>query len=113
MSFGREARLPVDVMFAASEIRQSWNKYMDDLRRDMEAYYGVRERTKVSGEAFKRDDQAWIHQPCTCKTISRKLHQPWSGPYKVLVVKRISDSGVTQAVVFMYFFSESRVIFFV
>jgi hypothetical protein len=104
MSFGREARLPVDVMFGGSEVRKTRDQYVDDVRRNMEnAYHEVRERTKavqrrqedyynkrVSGEPFKKDDKVWLHQPCTGKTISKKLHQPWSGPY--VIIKRIADS---------------------
>ena len=104
MSFGREVRLPVDVMFGGSEIQRTRDEYVDDVRRNMEnAYHEVRERTKavqkrqedyynkrVSGEPFKKDDRVWVHQPCTGKTISRKFHQPWSGPYRV--IKRISDT---------------------
>ena len=79
MSFGREVRLPVDVMFGGSEIRKTQDEYVDDVRRNMEnAYHEVRERTKavqkrqedyynkrVSGEPFKKDDRVWVHQPCT------------------------------------------------
>ena len=62
MSFGREVRLPVEVMFGGSEIRKTRDEYVDDV------LMGVR----------------WIHQPCTGKTISRKFYQPWSGRYRVI-----------------------------
>ena len=52
---------------------------------------------KVHGEPYKVDDLVWLLNPVTPKGKSRKLHCPWSGPFRVVkklssVVYRIQDT---------------------
>jgi len=91
--FGREARLPIDVMFGlpTGQIPTSPNQYALTLRHNLEnIYHKVRTRMglkqsrqkelydqKTKGAPFKTDDLVW------------KFHCPWQGPYRV--VKVISE----------------------
>ena len=73
-----------------------WTMFVETWRTPTTKYESERKQFKndrktiTTGEPFKKDDRVWVHQPCTGKTISRKLHQPWTGPYRV--IKRISDT---------------------
>ena len=57
------------------------------VERAKETYNG-----KVHGDSFEAGDLVWLNNPCssTKRSIPRKLHCPWSGPFKV--VKRISSA---------------------
>ena len=45
---------------------------------------------KIHGKPYDPGDLVWLHNPAVPKGKSRKLHSPWSGPYKV--VKRLSTA---------------------
>jgi transposase InsO family protein len=48
MTFGREVRLPLDIMFGGTESKESVNMYAEAVRNSLEkAYKDVRERMKV------------------------------------------------------------------
>ena len=47
-------------------------------------------RKKVHGDQFDQGDLVWLHNPVVPRGQSRKLHCPWTGPFKV--VKRLSDA---------------------
>ena len=100
--YGREARLPVDIMLG--ELQSTSFSSPSDFVRDLqstllEAYDVVRQNTQ-SQQARQKDlydvkifgapyDLVWLHNPAIKPGCSRKLSHPWSGPYKVL--ERISD----------------------
>ncbi len=48
------------------------------------------DRRKVHGELLEEGQLVMVHNPVVPWGQSRKLHCPWSGPYKV--VKRLSDA---------------------
>ena len=100
--FGREAGLPVDVMFGLppSVPLQQVNQYCKDLRARLDtAYRMVRERLgfrqchqkavcdkrKVGG-AYGVGEWVWLHCPAVPRGKSSKLHSYWKGPYKIIKV---------------------------
>ena len=105
LMFGRELRLPVDLMFERppeEEIKVTATEYATALRDRLAlAHQRVRERIKVSSEAMKlrydarasgdtvaAGDKVWLYNPQRKKGLSPKLMSPWEGPYTV--VKRLS-----------------------
>ena len=105
LMFGREAHLPIDVMFGMppGEESVSPSHYAFLLRQRMEAaYHCVRSQLfmqqrrlknlydrKVAGAPYCVGDLVWLHSPAVARGSSRKLHRPWQGPYKI--VKVITD----------------------
>ena len=102
--FGREIRLPIDVMFGKTpDPVQEHTEYARELRAHLEnAYRLVREHTKAaqkrqkdrydhqaSGGRYKVGDRVWLHSPAVPRGRSPKLHRPWTGPF--VVVKVLSD----------------------
>ena len=45
---------------------------------------------KVHGEPYKAGDLVWLYHPAVPQGHSRKLHHPWTGPFKVL--GKLSDA---------------------
>ena len=89
--FGRQARLPVDLME-----EMTTKEYVRNLRQTLEKAYSnhtgaALERQKelhdrrVHGDEYQVGDLVWLHNP---KGAKRKLHCPWTGPFKV--VKKLS-----------------------
>ena len=104
LMFGREARLPADLMFGTpSPADESPDVYARNLKKSLEsAYERVRRTTasahqqqkqlydkKVHGKPFEVGDLVWLHSPAVAKGKSRKLHHPWQGPFRV--IKKLSD----------------------
>ena len=97
LMFGRKARLPIDIVYA---IAQTDNLPMDTFVNDMSvvlenAYQHVRitmglkqdhqkklYNRKRHGEFYQAGDLVWLHSSVIPRGASRKLHQPWTGPYK-------------------------------
>ena len=77
MSFGREVRLPVDVMFGESEIRKTGDEYVDDVRRNKEnAHHEVRERTKtVTGRLLHYYWKDYLNEILPTMVWSIQSHQ--------------------------------------
>ena len=105
MMYGREARLPIDIMFGPAEPQESCSpeKYMGELKQSLERVYAlVREKTgvtqhrqkelynrKVHGHPFKEGDLVWLFVPQVPRGRSKELHRFWQGPFQVK--KKISD----------------------
>ena len=74
---------------ANSRVRE----YMDTtLDRQIELY-----DRRVHGEEFNVGDLVWLNNPVINKNRGRKLHCPWSGPYRIIkklstAVYRIQDT---------------------
>ncbi len=45
---------------------------------------------KAHGKPFEQGDLVWLHSTVVPKGVGRKLHHPWTGPFRV--VKKLSDS---------------------
>ena len=41
-------------------------------------------RKHATSESYSVGDAVWVYHPAT--TGSRKLHQPWRGPYKIIEI---------------------------
>ena len=103
--FGREVRLPIDVMFGLPPHYPPMesNKYAVDLRlrldrayRQVREYMGLQQRRQkvhydklCNGKPFKIGDMVWLHCPGVPRGKSPKLHCYWQGPY--IIHKVLSD----------------------
>ena len=45
---------------------------------------------KIYGKSYTIGDLVWLHSPVSKQDSCRKLHHPWTGPFKVL--QRLSDT---------------------
>jgi transposase InsO family protein len=105
LMFGRQARLPMDVVYGSpAHEPRSASQYAAQLKETLEqSYQTIREHSqseakrqkevyskKVHGNQFNQGDLVWLHSPVVPRGQSRKLHCPWTGPFKV--VKRLSDA---------------------
>ena len=104
LMFWRQARLPLDVLYGTCEpAMHSPSVHATTLHKQMaEAFALVRSRLatqhlrqkefynqKVHGQPYASGDLVWLHSPVISRGQSRKLHHPWTGPFKV--IKRLSE----------------------
>ena len=106
LMYGREARLPADLDFGVTSPSQgsvSPITYSRQMQLTLNyAYQKVREtlgnvqrRQKLlydrtlHGKPFNDGDLVWLHSTVVPPHSHRKLHHPWSGPYKI--VAKLSD----------------------
>ena len=103
MLFGREMRLPLDVMYRPPEATYTRYDYPSEVRKTLtDAYERARERLhlahkrqkdyydrRMSGIRFSPGNLVWLWSPVVEKGVAPKFHEPWTGPYKV--TKRLSD----------------------
>ena len=102
--------MPVDLMYGASptdtppDTLKSTTEFAFELKKRLRGAY-TRIRTqmghkldrqkrlydkKVHGKPFQEDDLVWLHATVVPRGVGRKLHRPWSGPFRI--VKKLSDS---------------------
>lgn len=105
LMFGRRARMPVEIALgtAATSPTTTVPDYVVKLQTSLEtAYSYVRERmghrmeqqkkqydTKTNGQPYACGDLVWLHNSAIPRGKSKKLHRPWTGPYRV--VKKLSE----------------------
>ena len=107
LMFGREIRMPVDLMHGLSPGTvsdvTSLSTYVQQLQSKLTAAYtfvhqnvSVQQRRqkenydqKIHGKPHQISELVWLHTPVVKKGQARKFHQPWTGPYKVR--KKLSD----------------------
>jgi hypothetical protein len=102
--FGRELRLPCDLMFGAPPDReQSVTDYAADLvERLHDAHHFARQHLEVASDrmktrydqlansaGFQEGDRVWLYRPIRKRGKSPKLQTCWEGPYTVIT--RIND----------------------
>ena len=99
LMFGREARLPVDIMCGSSPTeRTSPNHYATQLRDSVcQAFNKVCENLssshnrqkecydkRIHGRSFDVGDLVWLHSNAVPRGQSRKFFCPWNGPHRVI-----------------------------
>ena len=103
LMFGRQVRMPIDVMYGRPCEHLTPQHHVAQLRRRLEkAFSSVRERMghqldrqkelynkKVHGKPYSEGDLVWLCSSVVRKDRGRKLHLPWTGPYKI--IRRISE----------------------
>ncbi|CAK1599348.1 unnamed protein product [Parnassius mnemosyne] len=103
-SFGRELRLPADLITGIPpDAPRSITDYANDLRNKMnDIYEHVRQTAqqtseklktrydrKMNNKGFDEGSLVWLHNPVRSKGNSPKLQAKWDGPYRI--VTRIND----------------------
>ena len=103
LMFGRQAKIPLDIVYGSSNTAVvTPSQYASKLRHSLEESYQLTHKhslgaacrqkahydSKVHGKPFKVGDLVWLCTPVRGRKKSKKLHCPWTGPFKV--VKQIS-----------------------
>jgi hypothetical protein len=104
MVFGRELRLPCDLMFGAPpDKEQSTTDYVADLvERLHDTHHYARRHLTVASDrmkarydrlansaGFQECERVWLYRSTRTRGRSPKLQSAWEGPYKVIT--RIND----------------------
>ncbi|GFW94963.1 hypothetical protein TNCV_1464611 [Trichonephila clavipes] len=99
--FGRDLRLPCDLLFGRPpDTPSSPEEYVQNLQARFEDVPNLaRERinlrtekmktrydTKATGHQFKEGDKVWFYNPTRRKGLSPKLQSHWDGPYTILKI---------------------------
>ena len=101
--YGREMRLPLDVIYRPSERDQSPTDYAIEVCKTLDQAYEVardhlqlthkRQKNyfdrRTRGKRFIQGESVWLHTPVLVKGVAPKFHEPWTGPFKVK--KQLSD----------------------
>ena len=99
LMYGRQVNLPVDLMYGSTPHEAcTLGDYAYTLRNNLtEAYVLARKKgitehnrqkalydVKVHGAPYQVGDWVWLHSPAVPRGQCRKLHHPWTGPFKVV-----------------------------
>lgn len=101
--YGREMRLPLDIIYGPAERSTNRFDYAAEVRNTLEnAYERARNRLNLAhkrqnnyydrrtqGTRFKSGNSVWLWSPVLEKGVAPKFQEPWTGPFKV--VKNIQD----------------------
>ena len=104
MMYGRKAKIPLDIIYGNPNTPPVTPlEYVSTLRQSLEQSYQLARKhslgaacrqkehydKKVHGEPYEKGDLVWLFTPVVGKHKAKKLHCPWTGPYRI--IKRISD----------------------
>ena len=101
--YGREMRLPLDVIYRPPERDQPRTDYAIEVRKTLDQAYKVARdhpqlahkrqkdyyNRRTRGKRFKQGESVWIHTPVIEKGVAPKLNEPWTKPFKLK--KQLSD----------------------
>ena len=101
--YGREMRLPLDVIYRPPERDQSRTEYAIEVRKTLDQAYNVaRDKLQLApkrqkdyydrrtrGKRLKQGESVWLRTPVLEKGVAPKFQEPWTGPFKVK--KQLSD----------------------
>lgn len=107
LMFGWRVRMPIDIMYGTPDSDSAISnlpRYVANFRSNLiTAYQNVREHMghqldcqkefydrKIHGQPFQPGDLVWLHSQHVKRGQAKKLHCPWTGPYRV--VNRLSDA---------------------
>ena len=104
LMFGRQAQLPIDIMYGTPHHQDTTSEYARNLQQTFtQAFTHTRQHTgmhqerqaenynkKIHGNAYENGKLVWLFNPVIPKGRSKKFHKPWTGPYRVLT--KLSDS---------------------
>ena len=104
LMFGREVRLPVDLMYHVPQQECTVGEFAATMRTQLrKAYEQVRITTnqqhlrqksfydrKVHGQPYQIGDRVWVFSDVVPRGRSRKFVHPWTGPFAV--IKKLSDA---------------------
>ena len=119
LMFGRELRVPLDLLFGRPQADiedQSYLEYAERLRLAIATFHdfardqqqagsqGMKTRYDIRSEAFtfSKGRIVWLYNPQREKGKSPKLSRPWEGPYAVVErsCRGVSEKCWTEAVLF-------------
>ena len=102
LMFGWEAQVPADITYGSPVQEEKVNQYAGKVHEELQSAYNTVQnrmsgrllweravRQKVHGEEYKKDSLVWLHSTVVKRRKSKKLHRPWSGPFRV--IKQLSD----------------------
>ena len=98
--FGRNPRLPEDILFSIPGAVEDPSQYAEILKRRMQQareqvlqYMKLQQQRQkenyddgVRGRAYAVNDFVFLHNPAVKRGRSKKFHKPWQGPFKVVEV---------------------------
>jgi hypothetical protein len=105
LCFGREANLPIDIMYGSpNEDQIEVSEFTSKLKKNLEAAFeNARENIRSEhvrqkrvydqrshGKPYKPGDFVWLYQPRRKKGITTKLSCNWIGPF--MITKKLSDT---------------------
>ena len=98
--FGRETRLPLDIMLGeeVTEERASYGNFATELKENLsEAYQQASKNLKtaqlrqkeyynkgLTNKAYKPGDKVFLYSPHLQEGEAAKFHRYWKGPYVIL-----------------------------
>ena len=100
LMFGRNPRLPEDVLFSIPGAVEDPSQYAEILKRRMQQaservlqYMELQQQRQkenyddgVRGKAYAVNDFVFLHNPAVKRGRSKKFHKPWQGPFRVVEV---------------------------
>ena len=103
LMYGREMRLPIDIMYRSPNQQVSRSQYAQEVRNTLQNAFNVaREKLLVTHKRqndyydrrtqstrYSVGDSVWLWSPVPKKGVSPKFIKPWTGPFEVR--KRLSD----------------------
>ena len=103
LMYGREMRLPIDIVYRSPNQNVSRSQYAQEVRNTLQTAYSAahvkllvaHKRQKdyydrrTQGTRYSVGDSVWHWSPVPKKSVAQKFHEPWAGPFEVS--KRLSD----------------------